>query len=305
MTSPLKAASRFLPQLPNLTFSAGLSSGRALLAGLGFGMLLTSAAASTILYESFDYSPGVIAGQNGGTGFSGAWLGTGSVAAPGLTSGNLTTSGNLLLGTSSHNIRRAFDATGLTDDGSKLWFSVLFSAPDTTTGTAAALPSFFSDLTSSNAQDQGFTFTFNAKSSTSAYIDIRIGGSIRSSTTVTSTNYYAETQLFLGRITFSDTSNQDRIELWMNPSLSSTVDTLESPLLSGFGQWNDTGSNNAFRYNKYDGPDRTIDEIRLATTLAEAIPVPEPAAAPALIGLAAIITVHCRRRSREPKTFRF
>lgn len=267
---------------------------------------LPPASASIILYEGFDYSTGSLHGRNGGIGFSGAWdasSGFVTVASPGLSQGDLTTSGNMLLSTQSVAISRAFDATGLTGNGATYWFSVLMSAPDVLTGTASALPAFFSNLTSPYAQAQGFSFAFNPTSSTAAYIDIRIGGSVRASTNVTSPNYYGETHLFLGRITFSDAAGQDKFELWMNPVLNGTEDALGSPLLSAFGQWNDTGANNAFRYNKYDEPDRAFDEIRLATTYAEALPssIPEPSTVAAIAGLASLALVASARRLRRQR----
>ena len=110
---------------------------------------------------------------------------------------------------------------------------------------------------------------------TSAYMDARIGGTRLAFTDVPGTNYYTGSYLVLGRITFSDTSGQDRLEVWLNPPLTGTPGT---PLFNVTGTWVDPGVNNSFYMNKYDPPDRSIAEIRLGTTLADVTPVPEPAA---------------------------
>lgn len=48
--------------------------------------------------------------------------------------------------------------------------------------------------------------------------------------------------------------------------------------------------------NKYDGPDRSIDEIRLGTTIADVLPVPEPSTYALLIMTAAGALWFARRR---------
>ncbi len=242
--------------------------------------------AATILYEPFDYPVGGLNGQNGGVGFTEAWTSSGTsstaVFAPGLTYSNLQTSGNAVAGTASMVMKRRFDSTGLTGDGASYWFSILFAATDTTIGTATAIPSFFSNFSGSNGQSSGFAVSYNIQSATTLYMDARIGGSIRATTTIAGTDYYdGSVALVLGKITFSDTASQDRLEVWLNPTPGATPGT---PLFDVTGQWTDPGTNNAFYMNKYDPPDRLIDEIRLATSISDVMPVPEPAA-----GLAALV----------------
>jgi hypothetical protein len=255
--------------------------------------------AATILYEPFDYPVGGLNGQNGGVGFSEAWTSTGTpntaITSPGLTYSNLQTSGNAVAGTNSMFMKRRFDSTGLTGDGASYWFSILFAATDTTTGTATAIPSFFSNFNAGNGQSAGFAVSYNIQSATTLSMDARIGGSIRGSTTIPGTNYYdGSVAMVLGRITFSDTAGQDRLEVWLNPTLGVPPGT---PLFNVTGTWVDPGSNNAFYMNKYDPPDRLIDEIRLGTSIADVTPVPEPA-----VGVAALVAagfgavIGCRRR---------
>lgn len=254
------------------------------------------ASAAIVLYEPFDYPVGTLNGQAGGTGFSGAWIASGTTAAviasPGLTYGDLATQGNRLDGLTSMSMRRPFSSTGLTGNGSTLWFSFLIAATDTTVGTATAIPSFFSNSTGPHGQASGFAVSYNINSATDLYMDARIGGTTVASLSIPGTNYYTSgPALVLGRITFSDTANQDRLEVWRNPTLGAVPG---APLLAGSGQWVDPGANNSFYMNKYDPPDRMIDEIRLGTTLADVLPIPEPAGWVA-IGLAAVAGVGWRR----------
>ena len=233
-------------------------------------------AAAIIIQDQFDYATGSLNGRNGGQGFSAAWQATSEivVTSPGLTYGGLQTSGNAITGLNSGSMLRRFSNTGLTGDGATYWFSVLFAAPEATASTATAIPSFFSDAAGGNGQSSGFAVSFNPQSRTSAYMDARIGGTRLAFTDVPGTNYYTGSYLVLGRITFSDTSGQDRLEVWLNPPLTGTPGT---PLFNVTGTWVDPGVNNSFYMNKYDAPDRSIDEIRLGTTLAAVTPVPEPA----------------------------
>jgi len=260
------------------------------------------ASAALILYEPFNYSAGTLNGKTGGTGFSGAWTASATTAAviasPGLTYGDLDTLGNRLDGTNSMSMKRLFSSTGLTGNGSTLWFSFLISATDTTAGSATAIPSFFSDFNGPFGQAAGFSVSYNIQSATNLYMDARIGGTIVSSTTITGTNYYSSgVALVLGRITFSDTANQDRLEVWRNPTLGAVPG---APLMSGSGQWVSSGTANSFYMNKYDPPDRMIDEIRLGTTLADAMPVPEPAGCTAVVACCLAFAGWRRRRYSRP-----
>lgn len=267
-------------------------------------LAVATAEAALIFYEPFSYSEGSLNGQNGGTGFSGAWTSSGTtstvVASPGLTYGLLTTTGNRVAGIGSMSMKRSFSSAGLTGNGSTLYFSILFSATDTTAGGATAIPSFFSDSTGPYGQFSGFSVSYDIQSSTQLYMDARIGGSVLASTVIPGANYYGGvTDMVLGRITFSDTPNQDRLEVWRNPALGGDPGT---PLFNVTGQWTDPGANNSFYMNKYDPPDRNIDEIRLGTTLVDVTPVPEPAACALAIvtaGLAAgVRQVDRHRRAR-------
>ena len=83
---------------PRTTHSNGLNYQRAILATLGLALLPAPVSAALSVYEPFNYTAlASLGGQNGGTGFSGAWTattGTSTVNTPGLTFGSLTVVGN-------------------------------------------------------------------------------------------------------------------------------------------------------------------------------------------------------------------
>lgn len=263
------------------------------------------AAAAVIVQESFDYAVGPLAGNNGGTGFSAAWINKGTaatVSSPGLTYGSLSTSGNKALGATSISVARTFDSTGLTGDGATYWFSYLFAAPDTvSTGTSASGLSFFSDVNGSFSQAGGFYLNCDVTSSTNMKLDTRIGGTIGPFVNVPGTNYHSgDPMLIVGRITFSDQANQDSLEVWLDPPLTGSAPT-GSPTVSYLnGNWGAVApADTAVYWTKYNAPDRVIDEIRLATSFADIAPVPEPGTLGlALLAATAATGFAVRRRQR-------
>jgi len=264
-----------------------------------FSPLVGPATAEIIIQEQFDYAAGSLDGQNGGQGFSAPWQTTGNllVTSPGLTYGALETSGNATTAFDSVSMRRLFSNSGLTGNGATYWFSVLFAAPEAIATTATAIPSFFSNAAGPHGQGSGFAVSFNLLSRTNVYLDARIGGDFRARTNVAGTDYYSGSSLVLGRITFSDTANQDRLEVWLNPLVTGSPGT---PLLNVTGNWVDPGTNNSFYMNKYDAPDRSIDEIRLGTTLPDVLPIPEPSTYALLfMTVAGVLWMAWRRRQAK------
>src|SRR5215211_6400030 len=80
--------------------------------------------AIVIAADSFDYTTGNLASQNGGTGFSTAWTaGTAQVQAPGLTYPSLTSAGNKVFVSGSNQTWRQLAAQGTGD--STLWISFI------------------------------------------------------------------------------------------------------------------------------------------------------------------------------------
>ena len=56
-------------------------------------------------------------------------------------------------------------------------------------------------------------------------MDARIDRSVLASTNIPGTDYCTGSYLVLGRITFSDTAGQDRLEVWLDPPLTGSPGT--------------------------------------------------------------------------------
>lgn len=97
---------------------------------------------TALIYEGFDYT-GAINAQTGGFGFGGAWANTKNsptAETPDLTWGDLSTVGRHLRGAAWSGVVRPIGTTlsdaGLMDDGSTLWFSVIFDLEGQNTSNA-------------------------------------------------------------------------------------------------------------------------------------------------------------------------
>jgi hypothetical protein len=108
----------------------------------------TSSFAAPLVEESFDYGESLssgnnIAGANGGTGFSGAWVNTKNTPdyiEPGNTAGDLLVAGGKAQGNAWSGIARPLDGSlagaNLLDDGATLWFSAILDLEGQNTSNA-------------------------------------------------------------------------------------------------------------------------------------------------------------------------
>lgn len=133
---------------------------------LPLSSLLTAVAcsissATPVVEECFDYDEGPVTGLDGGTGFSSGWSNPRNnpvVVAPGLTWGELLTSGNSSRGNAWSSLVRPLDTAiedaGLLENGSSLWFSIILDLEgqnianadlNLSLGTAGFVPSVFGD----------------------------------------------------------------------------------------------------------------------------------------------------------------
>ena len=101
------------------------------LAALGLASQ-TSLRAATLIEETFAYDPGNVAGNNGGTGFAGAWVssrGNPQIEATDKGWGDLDSGGGHARGGAWSGVTRSIGSTlssaGLMDNGTTLWFSVV------------------------------------------------------------------------------------------------------------------------------------------------------------------------------------
>jgi len=262
------------------------------------------ASATLIAYESFSYTGTLadgadIAGANGGTpagspGFNGSvWRdgNTGTAAEfvyeeTGLTytdgTNNLVTSGGATVDPDTSNPSlyfRNFDTpSGMLDTGNKVYFSFLSSS----VGDGSRV----FGLTTS---DTNFGLrVYRINDGGTGRWQLQIGGTLDLADTSTTNNFNG---LIVGRITMQD--GADLTEIWINPDISSeaslgTADASVTANTPGF---------NRFRLEGGNFPtDLTFDELRIATTFAEAVPIPEPVSL-ALMGLGGLLILGRRREA--------
>ena len=258
------------------------SSTAAAIAGVSVFALSSAALNAAILAsDSFNYALGPIAGQNGGTGFSAAYTGSGSVTAPGQTYPGITSAGN------------TFTTNG-SDQGA---FRTFASTIDTNSGTVFVR--FLGSNTGGGVPDYaGFSF-FNGGTeelflgkpflSTNYGFDTQMGAP--GTFTGPSAAISATTSLLVYRLTFGPTT--DTIDFFYNPGTTlgtpdatfTTADnTVFGPTFTGIRL---QSGNNA--------PTFDYDEIVIATQAADVL-IPEPSVL-GLVGIAAAGLVIRRRRA--------
>lgn len=281
--------------------------------------LLTVAAASLlalsalngaiILHESFDYTAGSLSANNGGTGWSGAWVagtntqqgGQGNgvpfvVPSDGLSYPDFVSSGASAdeLGTvapAAAQSARSFTApTGWGVDGNIFWFSVLgFQS----SGGAANL--MFGTVSSGGAgagSEAGFGLLLNGGNTNTIYARMGTAGPA----SVAGTGITNQTVLVVGRVSFSDTNNADALDLWLNPSVFATdAASLGTITSSHTGNINLSG-NEVFMRSLNTAATR-FDEIRLGNNLSDVlVAVPEPSTYAAFLAVLALAFGIIRRR---------
>jgi hypothetical protein len=242
---------------------------------------------ATVLHEPFDYASSDIGGANGGAGFSGAWTNPTTykdwrVAAAGLSCPGIDSTGKAadsLLNNRYENAR-AFDATGLTGDGSEVWFSFLYN------------------IASGSEDDPGSVSFFDGKDGWGASFSDNKVFALAGGTTAASgidSGTVGETHVVVGKITFSD-AGSDTVDLWLDDvTASGSADSSVSADLAG-----PTGEVYLNGYIKTW--DVVVDELRLGETLADvtaqAAPIPEPLSALALLVGAGALAHYTRWRRR-------
>lgn len=267
-------------------FRSRTSSAITVCASLALCLLAAPASAAVIGFEGFDYTSGApLSGQNGGSGWTGAW-GAGNplafVATPGLSYGGLLTTGGAATATAkpvppgggdiTFEQRQLASAVGA--DGTLLYLSVLMR-PETGFG-------FYGGL------NLGSLFLGKSGPSTTYGLESL---SIASSSLVANVG---ETVLLVLRAQFL--AGDDVFDLFVNPVVGGP-----EPLVSDATLSFDLGTTNLITINNAGA--WTVDEIRLGTTYGDVLPraVPAPAVAPLFItGLAAVALARWVARSRAP-----
>lgn len=241
---------------------------------LGLALSFSPACASLLVYEGFDYGIGSIAGQNGGSGFSGAWSnvtgsgGIASITSPGSSYSSLDSEGNKLFlnpATSTSNVfvSRSFSSSFTDDSGGSIWISAL--AQITNAGERSFLLRFFSgstevfDLGSFGASSSGGTPQWTAGKQAAP----DVGNAWNFSFLVV-------------RIDWNPSGNET-VSFYLNPSPGSSAPstpTFTTSLeIGGFDSLSPFAGSASGGLTTSSG---TIDEFRIGTTFADVAPIPEP-----------------------------
>ena len=261
---------------PIATLTAGT-----LLAGL-------SAQGSTIYYESFDYE----AGTNLSTLTSSVWSGSGDIATPGLTYGDLDSSSSTNAGfVDGNSASDAVDFSGFLDNGDTLWFSVVVNLGGISTNPDFGFALSSSGGSGSNLLPIGASETalgFRIKGNDGGLKAAEWANTITTSGTTGNVGLSAgTTYLVVGEMTFGAT---DTINLYLpdvNLNLGSVVSTKTVTL-------DQTAFDTITFMAKGATPGDLVDEIRFGTTSADVLPVPEPGSL-ALLGLGGLMMIKRRR----------
>lgn len=239
-------------------------------------------ASAQIVYEPFNYSSGLILGQNGGSGWAGSWtfLPSWQVGSPGLTFGSLTTQGNLAqfsAAAGGAENRRSF-ATPFLNTGGDVWFSFLTRPDDASFGNAFNGLTLLAGVGSTDGRS-----LFVGKTS--------IGNSPYGMATFPSIGFVptdvspiqGDTVFLVGRIQFA--AGNDTVTLWANPTPG-----LANPDSTAFMKTDyDFGASVDAAYIFGGSSDWSTDEIRFGDSFASvSLAVPEPSAL-ALIGCASVV----------------
>lgn len=270
----------------------------------------TSSFAAPLVEESFDYGESLssgnnIAGANGGTGFSGAWVNTRNspdYTEPGFTAGDLAVAGGYVRGAAWSGVARPLDGSlagaNLLDDGATLWFSVIMGLEGQNTANAdinIALTNaakfnsgtFGERENLDGATNEGIGVTHSGGNITAVYWDSAGGRTEAGATSLSIGGNNPGSALVVGKITWG--AGSETIELYA-PDASLNLGSAITSLTTA-GNLTQTSFNNlAIQFKDQS----QVDEIRFGATSADVLPVPEPASL-ALIGLGSLMMLRRRR----------
>ena len=250
----------------------------------------STAPAAVLVSESFDYAAGPIAGQNGGTGFTGAYNGAGNVTSPGLTYPNFAASGNKFTTAVPPDNAGGFRPINpINTDAGTVFVGFLASVP-------GAIPnyggiSFFTAGTPGQTGGSEELFLGKPSGTDSYGFDVSgVAGDDTVGTGRTTVNASAAPSLLVYRLNF--TGAGDTIDVFVNPAPGEPLPaTPNGTFAIPEDAFPDTFNN--IRLQSGNQP-ISFDEYRIGTTYADVTPVPEPASAGLLA--AAALGLLARRR---------
>jgi hypothetical protein len=231
--------------------------------------------ATLIAYEGFDYDAGSLDGQNGGSGWDGAWgSGDWTVSATGLSytdsqGTSLVTSGGSVTTTANdsnwvHFRDLSSVSQSLMDEDSVFWMSFLIeSRSENPRGTYGI------SLFAGGSEPILLGRHFQQGSPTGSTL---ASTGWNSEVSTVQDEGESETWLFVAQ--FDMTENE--ANFWINPDIGGPVP--ENALASGsqtISDWNTTRIRLG-QFGSSDGSNFSLDEIRFGTDFASVTPIPEP-----------------------------
>lgn len=245
-----------------------------------------SAQATVLANDSFSYGPGALSGDNGDTGWAGAWSGSSfaSIVDPAIDLID-----NRALALSGNNNNAAYRSLASAWSGADLFVSMNLQFSGTLDGNDFA--SLWFDSSASGAHNNRPNFGIKGNLSGNNDLFVRTSGSAGSA--IAGSNLSSgQTVTLMAHLWKSGGGNYDHFDVWLNPLASD----LASPDASFTGN---TGLSQismlGFRTTSLDSGDLVlIDNLRLASTWADALPVPEPA--PFLMTSAGLFVLLIARR---------
>ena len=235
--------------------------------------------AALIAFDSFEYDAGTdnLNGKNGGFGFTAGWSGTAGVQevrTPGSNYPNLFTLGNKAFISASNQNFRTLTSGNVGAGDSTVWISFIGQRVGVNNIRFFGLSFYEGDVNTS--ANERFTIGENSNNSNDQW-----GAHFTSAGTprldVAGTSVTTES-LLLARIDYHSAANDD-FYLWVNPDLSAGEPTTGTAGASSVGLQNLAFDRLSIRAGTLNGGnigEANYDEIRIGSTFADLLAVPEP-----------------------------
>lgn len=295
------------------------------LAALWIGGFLTPAQAQLIVSDGFDYAPGAITGDNGGTGWANAWTSSDANNPNQVTGGGLTFSQNgAALAVSGNKLTTVGDNVGAYrlpptalgqyggNNNQDLWFSYLSQNTGSTSGYGGLslfVPGSTEQFFVGETQGSG---KYGFQNSSATAVANAQDGAFVSNTPADGNTHFVVTEInFFGD---GQQSNGVDVTLYLDPTPGSIVEDPNQP-----GHFIPASYADSLNYTYVDsfqfgelrlqsGPDAAatinFDELRMGSNYLDVAPLaltptPEPGAGSVwLVGAGLLIVVATRRRRR-------